>query len=380
MTDTVSDQQDTDQKDLDQLSGELERSLRLFKLLADHTINGLGLRTLDGKYTYLSPSIERLSGYPLEELMETGLMPTIHPDDIPAAMEHAKRTLNPDPDTIFEPFIHRYMRSDGAVRWCETSFSMVPDPDDPKASNVLMTLHDVTELVHAQEELKEANKIKDRFLGMATHDLRSPLVSIRALSELIKDGKVDQNQSDEFIQTIHRTSQHVLDLLDDLLDLSTIESGQLDLRLTPTDVKDLLEQRLRVHDVRAANKGIGIRRDFNPVAEINADSQRLAQVIDNLISNAVKFSNPETEITITLSESDGQLWLTVADEGQGIPRADQERLFQPFERLSSEPTGGENSTGLGLFIVKQIVDAHGGDIAVDSRPGNGTAMTVSLPY
>lgn len=380
MTDTVNDQKDTDQKDLEKLSGELERSSRLFRVLADHSTDGIGLRTLDGKYTYMSPSVERLSGYTVEEVIDTGLMRIIHPDDVPAAAAYAKKSLHPDTDAVFEPFLHRYVRKDGSVRWSETLFTMVPDPEDPDSANVLTTFHDVTALVHAQEELKEANAIKDRFLGMATHDLRSPLVSIRALSELIKDGKVDQSQFDEFVQTIHSTSQHMLDLLDDLLDLSTIESGQLDLRLKPTDVKDLLEQRLRVHDVRAANKDIVIKRGFNAVAEINADSQRLAQVIDNLISNAVKFSSPETEVTISLTQANGQLQVTVADQGQGIPSDEQERLFQPFERLSPEPTGGENSTGLGLFIVKQIVDAHGGDIAVDSRPGNGTSLTVSLPY
>lgn len=370
-----ADEEPTDQK---KLSDALERSARLFRVLAEHSIGGLGLRTLDGKYKYLSPSCEKYLGYPVEELMETGLVHTVHPDDRPAAEAFVKNSLNPDRDATFEPFVHRYVHKNGSVGWSETMVSVVPDPEDPEAINVLTTFHDVTDMVNAQEELKEANAIKDRFLGMATHDLRSPLVSIRALSELLKEGKGDDAQRADFIQSIHSTTQHMMDLLDDLLDVSAIESGQLDVRRKPTDLTDLVERRLRLQDVTATEKGIRIERDFAPVSDVAIDGPRMAQVIDNLLSNAIKFSSPETVITVSLAQTDGDVTLTVRDQGQGIPPDEQERIFLPFEKLSIEPTGGENSTGLGMFIVKQIVDAHGADIAVNSRPGEGTAVKVTL--
>lgn len=234
------------------------------------------------------------------------------------------------------------------------------------------------ELRVANEELLDLNELKNRFIGIAAHDLRNPLVSIRGMSELIIDLELANDKQKELLDTINRTSHQMLNLLNDLLDVSVIESGNLELNLDPTDMSKLTEERLRLFDDAAKAKDIELTRQLPDLPLASVDSGRIVQVIDNLVSNAIKFSESNTAIDVSLAEENDLLILRVADQGQGIPKEEQDKLFSPFQKLSVTSTAGEKSTGLGMFIVKQIVDAHGGTISVSSAPGEGTTFTVTL--
>ncbi|MEO5347501.1 MAG: response regulator [Magnetococcus sp. YQC-9] len=227
--------------------------------------------------------------------------------------------------------------------------------------------------------LRELNELKNRFLGMAAHDLRNPLNSIAGLSEILLTMPLEESEKRDFIHTIHEVSGQMLQLIHDLLDVSTIESGQFVLEKRSCDVVALLGERLELLRVTARDKEVTIREDFQATRPILADPDRLAQVIDNLVSNAIKFSPSGSEITVRCGYMHERLFLQVVDQGPGIPDAERHRLFGAFQRLSTRPTAQEKSTGLGLSIVKRIVDAHHGEIVVANNADCGAIFTCFLP-
>ena len=228
------------------------------------------------------------------------------------------------------------------------------------------------------ERLIALNQDKDRYLGIAAHDLRNPLSSMRGLAELMIETPLEPDQRLEFLQTIRGTSDEMLGLVNDLLDTAVIESGKLDLHRKDQDVAALVRRRIRTLEPQARRKEIALVVDAAK-AHAAIDAARFGQVIDNLISNAIKFSPAGTTVRIAVRVDGDRCTFSVQDQGPGIPAADRALMFRSFQKLSAQPTGGEKSTGLGLAIVKKIVDAHGGTISVDDAPGGGTRFTVTTP-
>ncbi len=243
--------------------------------------------------------------------------------------------------------------------------------------DLLMGLAD--QVVESERTLIELNDLKNRFLGMAAHDLRSPLSTILGMSELLISEELDAETTTEFHQTIHSVSEQMLALIEDLLDVSVIESGKFSLEFVEVDLVDLIERTVHQVSVLADRKSISLVMNLVP-AVVECDAKRIAQVIDNLISNAIKFSLPDTRTTIRLTALAESVLIEVEDQGQGIPETELDQLFGAFHKLSVRPTGDERSTGLGLSIVKKIVQAHHGNIDVSSRQGEGSCFSVELPY
>jgi signal transduction histidine kinase len=235
-------------------------------------------------------------------------------------------------------------------------------------------------LVKKQEELEESNQIKNKFIGIVAHDLRNPVISIRGFSELLlKSSAQLSDEQKEFISIIHSTSRNMLAMINDLLDISRIESGQMEIVYKPGSLRELVLERIRLYEVQAGQKHIRIHPNLNEIESIAFDPHRISQAIDNLISNAVKFSPTGTNIYVDLYQSDSRAVFSVHDEGPGIPYEEQALLFSEFHRLSIRPTAGETSTGLGLAITKRIMEAHGGSIEFESREGQGSVFSLLLP-
>ncbi len=238
------------------------------------------------------------------------------------------------------------------------------------------------ELREKNKELEKVNAQKDRFLGMAAHDLRNPLGHIFTVADILLedlDGKITDQQR-ELLEITKSSSQFMLDLVNDLLDIAKIESGKLNLNLQETDLAALVSQNVTRNRALAGKKNITLEVDVpDDLPPLTVDPGKMEQVLNNLISNAIKYSYPDTTVKIQLARQDDAVLLSVADEGQGIPADEQDKLFQPFERTSVTTTGGEKSTGLGLAIVKRIVEGHHGKIWVESSVGKGTTFYVSLP-
>jgi two-component system, sensor histidine kinase and response regulator len=229
------------------------------------------------------------------------------------------------------------------------------------------------ELEKSNKQLLKLNEIKNKFLGMAAHDLRSPLSSIRGLSEFLLNeifGSLTEDQKD-YINIINKTSNEMLTLVNDLLDVSVIESGNLDIKPSKTSLISLIKDRIKLYRMSAEKKDTRINFIPEDIPEIFFDPSKIAQVIDNLVSNAIKFSPPGSVIYIHADVDNGMVKVSIRDEGPGVSEEEQSRLFGEFQRLSAMPTAGEKSTGLGLAIVKKIIDAHQGILEVNSRLGDG---------
>lgn len=237
------------------------------------------------------------------------------------------------------------------------------------------------EMVEQSRSLIELNDIKNRFLGMAAHDLRNPINGIRGFTRMLLDGILGPLNGDQrgILTTVHDASNEMLLLVNDLLDVSVIESGYLKLDLSPGPLHDLVRERVSFAVLAAGAKNIQLIPTINPVTGCRFDTRRMAQVFDNLLSNAIKFSPADSTVRVDLTVEDGKAVFSVTDEGPGIRPEEHEHLFKSFHKLSAKPTGGESSTGLGLTIVNRIIGAHGGTVWVTSPPGTGATFHVALP-
>ena len=232
------------------------------------------------------------------------------------------------------------------------------------------------------EQLSKANAAKNRFLGMAAHDLRNPLASIRGLAEFLRDGVVGDLTPDQLdlINTIHTASQSMLRMVNELLDVATIESGELKVVQADHNLCELIEKSVYLANIDAAKKNTSI--SFSPPprpATAWIDAAKIQQVVDNLLNNAVKYSPPGSRITAEYRWDSEHRIFAVKDQGPGIPENERDKLFKDFGRLSVQPTGGEKSTGLGLAICRKIVDAHNGTIVAENLTGGGCEFRVTLP-
>jgi signal transduction histidine kinase len=260
-------------------------------------------------------------------------------------------------------------------------------PFRPKEALARIRIHLQNKLLLAQqsklvEQLNRANAAKNRFLGMAAHDLRNPLVSIRGLTEFLADGTVGPLTPDQIdlVNLIHSTSQSMLTLVNELLDTAVIESGEQALNRQPTSLAELIANSVNLANIQSAKKGTVIR--FAPeaaLARVLVDADKIKQVVDNLLSNAVKFSPPNSTEQVSLQSNADRISVWVRDQGPGIPPAEHGKLFQDFGRTSVQPTGGEKSTGLGLAICKKLIAAHRGTISAENCPDGGCIFKFSLP-
>ena len=210
--------------------------------------------------------------------------------------------------------------------------------------------------------LEELNKVKNQFIGMAAHDIRGPLGSIKTASDFMLKKDLPPERLEKLAKMINSSSQDLLTLLETLLDVSVIESGSIKLNVTELNLSRILGDRIDLYQPEAKNKSIGISAEIADDILIRGDEIKIKQVVDNLLTNAIKYSQMGGEIKIHLASQADTITLSVQDNGPGIPEAEQELLFQAFQVLSTETTGGEKSTGLGLAISKNIVDAHQGRI------------------
>lgn len=236
----------------------------------------------------------------------------------------------------------------------------------------------------AERKLVELNQLKNKFLGIASHDLRNPISSIKGFSEILLNEEEDDmgtltKKQREIVTTINRISKDLLSLLNNLLDISVIESGNLRINIKECSINSLLRERLKINRVIAEKKSITIKENMESMPNALFDPERISQVIDNLISNAIKFSPLGSTIYVTLLTKNGKAQIKIKDEGPGIQKEDQDKLFDEFQKIGTKTTGGEKSTGLGLSIAKKIIDAHSGKIKVSSKPGHGSEFMFTLP-
>ncbi len=230
-------------------------------------------------------------------------------------------------------------------------------------------------------ELHELNEFKTQLLGIAAHDLKNPLSSIIGASRVVKSELSENDSNHEWVDIIIESATRMQHLIGSLLESTSASLGKMELQLSEVNVVELIQNTIEMNKQSLESKSQYIMFHTPAHCVILADERKLYQVTDNIISNAIKYSFPNTLIDITLrNNNDDTITLMVKDEGQGLDAHDLTKVFGQFQRLSSQPTAGESSTGLGLHIVKHIVELHGGTIAVESEGKNqGCVFTVMLP-
>lgn len=238
------------------------------------------------------------------------------------------------------------------------------------------------DLRKANEAFAVANEVKDKFLGIAAHDLRSPLAIIQGFVSLMLDGSLGAVNAEqiEALQRIARSVDTMLALLAELLDVSALRSGKMTFQAIVHDLAPTLRDALDSVALSAQQKRITIGAEIDPaLPRVEADPRRVLEVVANLMSNAVKFTPRGGSVQLAARATREAIEISVRDTGPGVSPAEAHLLFQPFSKLSARPTAGEQSTGLGLSIVKEIVDWHGGRIWCESDPGHGATFRVELP-
>lgn len=231
-------------------------------------------------------------------------------------------------------------------------------------------------ILRQNNELKRLNLEKNEFLGIAAHDLKNPLGAIKGLVEVIlSDPEMEESERNEFLQYIESSTHYMLQLVSDLLDINRIEEGRIEFYTGDVNLDQILKDSVEKFKFQAEKKNILLQ--FSPglrERKVKTDPNKIQQVIDNLISNAIKFSPFDKKIFVKSEIAGEKAVVSVIDQGPGISEEDQKKLFGKFARLSAKPTGDENSTGLGLSIVKKIVEGLGGKIWCESRLGEGAAF------
>ncbi len=238
------------------------------------------------------------------------------------------------------------------------------------------------ELQKKNIQLAKLNELKNQFLGMAAHDLRNPISIIQQYSEFLLNETKDALASEQLdlLSRIRSSSQFMLHLLNDLLDIAKIESGKLDLELHETEIIPFIEANIVVNRVLATKKQIQlVYQHYEKLPVVMIDRPKIEQVLNNLLSNAIKYSPQQSTVHVSAFQSGDYIMVSVKDQGPGIPENEISTLFDAFRTTSVKSTAGEKSTGLGLTIVQKIIIGHQGKIWVDSHVGKGTTFFFTLP-
>jgi PAS domain S-box-containing protein len=377
-------------------TGELEQTLDelrqtrefLDRLLTAGPILVLRLAMPGREISYVSPNVERLTGVSVEEARAPGfLLGRVHRDDVAGFNATLDRVA--DGSSTREAIEYRVVRADGSSRW--VSAVLVPESDDDGSENiaaaVLAYIVDVDDRHRAeeaqraaQEAADRANRSKSEFLSRMSHELRTPLNAVLGFGQLLEIDDLSVPQRDA-VDHILKGGRHLLGLINEVLDISRIEAGELSLSPEPVLASEVIQDAVDLIRPLADQRGIQVVVDGSGVCDcyVFADRQRVQQVLLNLLSNAVKYNRPRGTVAISCEQfTDTRVRISVADTGLGVPAERLGMLFTPFERLGAEHTA-EEGTGIGLALSRQLAEAMGGTLAAASTLGQGSTFTVELP-
>ena len=332
--------------------------------------------------SWISAQIEAITSYSAAEWTANPdlLGEVLHPDDKERVLAEMKRVKESGGSRDDE---YRMVRRDGTVVWIHDIAVTVIEGSRRYARGFVV---DVTarreaelELERQNDQLRQLDRLKDEFVALVSHELRTPLTSIRGYLELItEDTNLTEDQT-RFIETIDRNAQRLQRVVGDLLFVAQVEAGKLSLEVADVNPNTLVEEAVQAAGPSAAAKSIELTAHLGELPEIRGDRARLAQVLDNFISNAIKFTPSFGRVTVTTRVLPGEVEVIVSDSGMGIPADELPLLFQRFFRAERATAGAIPGTGLGLAIAKAIVTGHGGRIRVESEDGAGTTFRVILP-
>ena len=360
---------------------------RLYIVEGDHLLNVAGFGELSGVTENL----------PLRRGLVVGRavldQTVVHIEDLAASLDQFPEARGPQQQfgartTLAVPLVREnravgvmLMRRREVRSFTPTQIDLVKTFAD-QATIAIENVRLFNEIQDKSRQLEMANKHKSEFLANMSHELRTPLNAVIGFSEVLAErmfGELNEKQS-EYVSDIHDSGKHLLSLINDILDLSKVEAGRMELDVTTFDLPDAIRNSLTLIAERAQRHGIEVKSNIDPaVGELSGDERKFKQILLNLLSNAVKFTPEGGAVTVTAERREDVIQVSVSDTGIGIAAADHEAVFEEFRQVGTDYTKKSQGTGLGLALTRKFVELHGGRIWVDSEPGKGATFTFTLP-
>jgi PAS domain S-box-containing protein len=361
-------------------TSELERANELIRTIAENAASCLLMLDDKGIATYMNPAATEETGYDFAEFASAPFHDLLHAPaeqgghsagDCP--IKNAREGMRP-----LKKHRDLFVRKDGST--FPVSCSLSPLQREGRAAGAVLEFRDITDEQLAEKTLEDANRRKDQFLATLSHELRTPMTSVLGWARMLKLG-LSEAETREALDAIEKGAEIQAQLIDDVLDVSRIVAGKMTFNATPVDVGPVLRAAMTTVHPAATAKRIEILANIPPLLpRVLGDEGRLQQILWNLLANAVKFTPQGGLITIRLVHSGGVLRLTVEDTGKGIESAYLPHVFEPFSQEDGTTTRSHEGIGLGLSIVRSLVELHGGRIRVSSEGvGRGATFTLELP-
>jgi len=386
----------------------LRESERRYRLLAENAKDVIWTADLNLRWTYISPSIELLRGFTAEESMNHTVVQVLTPASALLAVRTLQQELalaeeHHDAPARTRTLELELIRKDGSTVWTETKVSFLCG-ENGEAVGVVGVVREITERKRAEEELKRyaaalksvnkalhesyaalesAAKAKSEFLANMSHEIRTPMTAILGFAEMLIE-RLERPEDTEAIETIMRNGQYLLKIINDILDLSKIEMGKLQVERIPSSPWKIVEEVVSLMKIRADSKGLSLKAESaGPIpAVITTDPVRLKQILINLVGNAIKFTEAGSVRILTElvqpEDDEPKLRFDVIDTGIGMTQEQTKRLFKPFVQADTSTARKFGGSGLGLTIAKRLAELLGGDVAVASTPGEGCTFSVTV--
>jgi cell cycle sensor histidine kinase DivJ len=356
----------------------------MYRFLADNAMDLITSHAADGRIRFASPASRTLVGASPAELQGLAPAALVHPEDL-AVMQAA---------FMDAAYLHRAGAAEVRLKhrargyvWAEIRYRPAEGPE----GDIVAVTRDISErkqheraLIEARDAAEGASRAKSAFLANMSHELRTPLNAIIGFSEVMIQeifGPVGSPRYREYARHIHESGAHLLELINSVLDMSKIEAGKFELHEEIFEIEDVASAAIRFAGPAAERGGVALKLAVTPAArKIFADKRAVKQMLINLITNGVKFTPRGGDVRIAARVGSAGLEIAVADSGTGIAKADLEKLGKPFEQVEGAHTRAKEGTGLGLALVKSLVAMHGGEMVLSSVVGEGTIVTLRLPY
>jgi PAS domain S-box-containing protein len=365
----------------------LRASEATYRRLFENVPDGIFRVTADRRVLEINPALARMVGYDdpdeLKEVLATpGTTVFLDPDGWSKAVGQLRQ------DGIVKDYQAEWRCKDGSVIWVSLNLAAVEEEIglviEGSAVDITEQRDAALSLLRAKEAAEIANHAKSEFLAHMSHELRTPLNCVIGFSQILMNemfGPLGRDSYREYATDINTAGNHLLGLISDILDISKIEAGELEIIDVPVDLGELLLHCMTMMRDRADTAGVTLGVDFDrELPMISADELRIKQIVLNLLSNAVKFTPQGGRIRISaFVDADRSMVIRVVDTGVGIASEDIERVLAPFEQVRLAPTLSHEGTGLGLYLTKSLAEMLDGAIAIESAPGEGTQVTVTLP-
>ena len=366
---------------------KLENAERNYRRFLDYAKEGIYRSSLDGKQLMANPALVKLNGYDSEEEQLNSVKDIAREWYVDPNRRKEFQTVLSERGFVEDFESEIYAHKSRERIWISENAYIVRD-DDGTPLYYEGTVRDITQKKKAERALREAlqnaeraDHAKARFLAHMSHELRTPLNAVLGFSDIIRNS-IAQNPNlekiEEYANDIYESGRHLLDLINDVLDLSRVESNAMPVDLEPVDANRVLEATLGFIDPMARDRNISVVLEESACPLVRADHRRLQQCLLNILSNAIKFSHPGSSITASVSEQTSGIAIVVRDQGIGIPRHMIEEIGKPFVTVDDPTITASKGTGLGLTITRSLIELMEGEITIDSEEGKGTTVTLTM--